>query len=334
MKDWTFGLAMAAAVALYPNFIDAVVYWGGNDRIQAESWLIFFATAGPAAVGPIVFGFRIQHVGANEQFFSIWGMLFALAVSGLVATAYFLSVVGSDHQSGLGAGIAEIVDSSFFPMAYVGWTWLIARGRHNSARPGLAAVTGILIICAGLIAVGTSAKLHQGYNSVVNDLLASAGSRRLAGCAMVGAGASAIALWFLRQLVRSGSATLGVAISFRYGAPALACLAWAASRSGLRGLNSLGWSPCLVTFAGAALLIIAINCAAIRIQNELVQAAAVGCVPLFAVAFEIAGSNLSLVPRHVRIDNLGFWGGAALVGCGIILIRRDSLFKNRVVSRA
>lgn len=58
MKDWVFGLTMAAAVALYRNLIDAVLYYGGADRSDAKSWLIFFATAGPAVLGPILFGVR------------------------------------------------------------------------------------------------------------------------------------------------------------------------------------------------------------------------------------------------------------------------------------
>lgn len=175
---------MAAAVAVYPNLIDAVFYDGRADRGDSKSWLVFFATVGPAVVGPIVFGVRSGVRAAGREVFSIGGMLAALAASGLLATSYFFSVIGLGDQSGLGAGIAEIVDSSVFPVAYLGWLWLIGRSRRDPPDlPGVRAIAGIVAICAGLIVLGVSARLDQSYGSVIQELFASAGSRILVSCA-------------------------------------------------------------------------------------------------------------------------------------------------------
>lgn len=152
-------------------------------------------------------------------------------------------------------GVAMAAAVALYPNligAYVGWMWLIGRGRFgrdNIDPSGLPTIAGVVLIGAGLVGVGSSARLHQGYGSVTQELAASAGSRILVCCALVGAAATAIALWLLRRLVRDGSATLGIAIAFRYGASALLCLALAAV--GVRPLGhpgdvGNGEKPCFI----------------------------------------------------------------------------------------
>ena len=326
-RDWMFGVSMAVAVAVYPNLIDAVLYLSGLDDIGSKSWLIFFATAGPALTAPVMFGVRTDSAGESGQALpSVAGFLCALAISGVVAASYFFAVVGFGNQAGLGAGVAEIIDSSFFPVAYVGWLWLVSIAARRGApfeRPPLMAIIGAIVICAGLVVLGTAARLDQGQGPAAQEATKSAHNLALVCCALVGAAATAIALWLLRRLVRTKSVTLGTAIALRYGAPALACLFFATWRSGCRGLGDLGWTPGLVSFAAGAVLINSIYLAAVRIQSDVVQAAAMGLVPLFAVAIERAGGALSLLRTRAKVDNLAFWIGAAVAVFGIVLVWRD-----------
>jgi hypothetical protein len=62
-RDWMFGVAMALAVALYPNLIEAALYPCHLQDAGAKCWLIFFSTAGPALVAPVVFGIRTTRTG-------------------------------------------------------------------------------------------------------------------------------------------------------------------------------------------------------------------------------------------------------------------------------
>ena len=123
-RDWMFGVAMAGAVALYPNLIQAALYFSGLNDLGSKCWLIFFSTAGPALLAPALFGLRTKwhRDCAPQRFVQRGRLLFGLAISGLFAAAYFLAVVGfGDDLQGLGAGLAEMIDSSFFPVVYVGW---------------------------------------------------------------------------------------------------------------------------------------------------------------------------------------------------------------------
>jgi hypothetical protein len=117
-RDWMFGVARAGALALYPNVIAAALFLNGLNDLGSKCWLIFFSTVGPALLGPGLFGVRTKRPrdSAPQRLAPGGKWLFGLAISGLFAAAYFLAIVGlGDDQQGLGAGLAEMIDSRFFP---------------------------------------------------------------------------------------------------------------------------------------------------------------------------------------------------------------------------
>jgi len=329
-RDWMFGVAMALAVALYPNLIEAAVYSYDLQDAGAKCWLIFFSTAGPALVAPVLFGIRTTRTGdlATPRRPHVARLLAGLAISGIFAAGYFLAVLGFGAQAGLGPGLAEIIDSSFFPIAYIAWLALVSNDPHRrQSRPPFRAVIGAIVICVGLLILGAASKLGRGSESIAEQLLTPGPNQLLMLCAVAGAAAAAIALWLLRQLVRTNTVALGGAIAFRYGAPAVVFLLVALLRSGLHGLHNVGLAPVLTTLIGGAILVNCIYLAAIRIDSDLVQAAAMGLVPLFTLALERAGSALALLHSRAQFDKPVFWLGFAIAVVGIVLAWRDPVVR-------
>lgn len=307
---------MAICVALVPNILNIAVSQCETSPETGEKFvLIGLVSLGAAILSPLFFGKKGPSKKANGESRNI---SLKLSIYGLIASLYFVAVVGIGKKTGLGPGIAETIDSSMAPTIYVFiYFFYIRFVEKKKETPSLYIVFGSTMVFIGLSMIGFSMYDDKGSISTqmhANDAL-------LILFAFFGALGTTLSIWTLRKMVRYYGSSLGFSVFCRYGGVALVYLCigliWF-------GASFVGIGPYLISFFGGAVFVSGAFYFAIRIDSETATAASMGMIPVFALVIEFIASKLGIIEMSGYLNLSSVWTGAAVTVFGVALLQYDS----------
>lgn len=304
-KDWVNAAAMALIVALVPNFVQWLVFFNeGEGRLAIVSLI----AVGAASIAPLTLGRSWMRPGVKSvhRYYPV-----VLAAAGILASGYFVAVTGFGTTRGLGAGIAEILDSSLAPIFYILLVWWAGR-QHPSGR---------ILVSGGLILIGLT---MVGFSVVRESELPTSSSLAWAEIDVIlmifgilGALGTSVGLWCIRKLVYEYDVGLGIAIMFRYMGAALVCFIAAMINGDGIKVGVSGFYVVVIAVCGGALLINLAYVMALRISSEFRQAGALAVVPLFALVIEGTLHFWISMPSRIPFTSVLLWFSVSVVTFGI-----------------
>ena len=316
MRDAIYGLLMALSVALVPNLLNVAVAAVGPDvTLGQKCFLIGLLAAG--AIAPALF--RVSRGSADWRTKIPPRLSWKLGVAGILASCYFLAVVGLTNEGGLGAGVASALDDSLAPVFYMVflWSWA-ARGGGAQARgtPSCYFLAGIILVFFGLGFLLWSAKDLGPEWASRNDML------MLVLFGVLGAAGTALSLFLFRLLRRGYNTPHKAVLLWRYGGVVVIYLLATAFHQGYSVTIVSG----LIAFISGAACINAAFFFAAKISDDFITAFAQGCSPLLAIGVEVALSYVGVIESSIAFNLFaqpGVLAGGVMVIVGIILFQRD-----------
>ena len=318
-RDALLTALMALSIAAVPNLLQLAA-WGSGARTAADKLTLIGAIALGAATGGVVFACAARRarspgpkVGRASR-----KQLAALSGFGILASCYFVAVVGLGAHSGFGPGVAETIDSGLAPCIYVAVFHAAAvRLRRNAVAsptglpPRVLGGAALVFLGFGGIALAIALSRSDATPWTFEDSL-------LCGFAVAGAAGTALSLWLTRRLVRGHGTAVGRAVAWRYGGPALVFLLAGAVLS-----PDIHPAWTLVCLAGGAVLINGAFVFATRIANDHAAAAGLGLTPLVALGLEFAINALGVGQSDVPLDSPWLWLGVAVAAAGIATLQNE-----------
>jgi hypothetical protein len=313
ISDILWGIAMAFCVALVPNLIYSLT--DITTTLSQKISFIAALAAGAAFTAPLF----LKNKNIKNTLSSKY-LPWYLGFSGIIASTYFLAVVGLQKGPGLGPGIAETLDSSLAPCFYL-LIYFLTTWKEEQSRPKVPpkVLGGTFLIFFGLLFMGFRIVEHKTSSNfselTYQDII-------LVIFGIIGAVGTTFSLWCLRRLVRVYKTPLGKAISYRYGGVAILYIIIAIITS-IYDHNSPKLIPLLQSFIGGTILINGALYASVKINSENATAASVGLIPVLALTIEYLLHKTHWISSTTPFSDFGLVIGFISTTIGIFLIQLD-----------
>ena len=351
MRNVCLGTLMALCIALLSNLLElSVALNGPNPDKGLKFALIGFFAAGAVSLGLARLVWMSDLGGRIPA-----GLSWALVVAGVLASGFFIVVVGL-NGGGFGPGVAETLGSSLEPCFYLLLIfYLAARWRTDQTKATTPRYThriswGALLVFCGLLCLGLSinlneerngppvmrttldgappcwgllTNLNEERNEEQNDRPASEPAVKnilLLILGVVGAAGSASSVFLTRLLKKSHSVPVPFLVVCRYSGVAVVYLfAWASGGFS----EGLAKESVLLAFLSGAVLIHFLFFFMTEITNDLVTAASLGLAPVLTLAIEFILYTNGCVVSKTPFEAPGVWAGVVVAMVGIALLQSD-----------